>query len=573
MPMLTATDFTTEQLADGALALTKEWEANPQSFYQDVLGVEAWEKQVEIVNAIRDYRRVSVKSCHGSGKSWNGGSIVPWFLSTYPDSIVLTTAPTFRQVRDILWREIRSRFNGARIPIARKINQTELNMGDTWFAIGLSTNEPDKFQGYHAEHLLVLVDEAAGVDEDIFQAVDAVLTAKGNRLCMLGNPTSGSGTFYNSHRDRSTHKIKITAWDTPNFSANNITGWEQLCALFHPESVPAEELDKYEPDLIVPNANLISPVWVHEKVHTWGPNSPMFQSRVEAEFPIQGERTLIPLPWLEAAMSDKRRLGDDVMQFDEATGEPLKDHKGRFITKHIPGIAKGKPVHGVDVARFGSDRTAILYRLGDNVQWIKAYSKQDTMETAATVQFLLNKDHEARVRVDVIGVGSGVVDRLEEYRRTNAADQRHRVYGVNVALPCADDEDKVIYFNTRSRLYWRLREKFERGEIALPNDQTGWDLVDELSCMEFEYRSGKLYVEEKADIKKRLGKSPDLADALMLSYADEGQAAWADLPNDEHDPHKPDAADPDDAWEPPPRAIVHSDPSTPVSANELDAIY
>jgi hypothetical protein len=500
------------------------FEASPDFFFEKILGVRPWDKQLEIALAVRDYRETAVFSCHAAGKTWVASKIALWFMFSYPGSIVITTAPTYRQVKDLLWREIRTSFDRAIFKPVKKANTTNLNFATDWYSIGLSTNDPDKFQGYHATsgHLLVIADESAGIEELIFEAVDAVLTTPDTRLLMIGNPTSSSGRFYKAFRQPGVKKIQIKAWDTPNFVHNNIKSPEDLCAIYDPPADMSEEdLQKWqEPQLPHPNPRLLSPVAAHQMIHKFGIESPWFQSRVEAIFPDQGEDTLIPLSWIERAMTKKRREGDWELVGPPTESEPAGEKKW------IEGITRGDPRIGVDPARFGDDRTVILYREGHNVRDVRAYRKENTIQTADRVKYNLRQHNirsNGRVAVDGGGgYGGGVVDNLvawlDDPEQINEG-YRVPVSEVMVAKPPTHDPYGRFY-NLRAQLYWELRTLFEENKIAIPDTALGEELANELSQIKFVVMpGGKIKIEEKAEMKKRLLRSPDLADALMISYA------------------------------------------------------
>lgn len=494
--------------------LRQRFREDPAFFFKHVLGADLWPAQLEIVLSVRDNRITTVASCHAIGKSFTASAIGAWYIMAYPDSILVSTAPTFRQVQDILWREINARHENALVPLGGSVTQVRWNLGANWFGVGLSTNDPDRFQGYHARsgRLLVITDEAAGIPEPIFEAVDAVLTAEDNRLLMIGNPTSNSGSFFDSHRPGyPAHRIKIDAFKTPNFTHNNIHNEADLILAIE----GSEEQGIPPRKLILPRPYLISPIWTYERIIKWGVDSPVYQARVAANFPSQGEDTLIPLNWIEAAATEARREGEWIRT---ASGE----------RKFVEGIAKGDPRYGVDVARFGSDRTVIAPRLGNNVQKLSTYSKEDTMSTTGRVQNLLMQDYRALAMIDVIGVGAGVVDRLKEIQKEVARDggtkDVTRIVAVNVAEACDNDEDKGRFINKRALYYWRLRELFEKGIIAIPDDE---ELIVELSALKYKFDSaGRILIEKKEEMKKRLLKSPDKADAVMLSFAAGGGGHW-----------------------------------------------
>lgn len=429
--------------------------------------------QVQIIESLRDNRTTAVRSCHGSGKTWTAARAIMWFLLAYPGSVCLSTAPTYRQVVELIWREIRTAYGQSVIPIGGRLLKDKLELGSDWFALGLSTSTPDYFQGFHSEHVLMVVDEPPGVDEVIFAAIDGILSTASSRMLMIGNPTSLSGRFYNSFKNPDVAKIRISVFDTPNFYMNNIKTIDDL----RNKELVMKSSDKLH------NNRLVSPIWAREKLLEWGEDSPMFQSRVMGNFPSQAENTLIPLNKIEQATTDERR---EMLEKKYEGTNPLR-------------------YYGMDVARFGSDSTVILSRIQDIVDSIKSYQKEDTMQTTGRAIAALT-DKPGRMNIDIIGIGSGVYDRMIEL-------EIPYTYGVNVAQSAIQPDR---FTNLRAELFWILREKFINDEIYIPYDET---LMADLASLEYSFTSrGQIQLESKDEIKKRIGRSPDMADALALSY-------------------------------------------------------
>ena len=468
---------------DEARERLKQRLLDPEYFVSRVLGRKPWSKQVEILSSLRDCPRTAVRSCHGIGKTFTAALVILWFLYAHKRAIVLSTAPTWRQVEKLVWKEIRSAYREAPVPLGGALmpKSPELHLvQDEWYAAGLSTNDPDRFQGFHEEHLLVVVDEAAGVSEAIFEAIEGVLTSKGSRLLLLGNPTSIGGTFYNAFRSPTFKKIHVSAFDTPNFTEFGITladiesgDWEA--------KIGGREL---------PNPRLITPEWVRGRFLEWGTESPVWEARVMGDFPTQGENTLIPLAWIEAAME----------RWEDAE--------------------EGSPVEiGVDVARFGSDKTVIAVRRGRKVASLRVLPQKSVTESAGLVIDTARTEGTDAVKVDEIGVGGGVVDFLEEAGFSGV--------GVDVSK---GPVDRDRFANLRAELWWNLREALDIDPVrnphpvALPPDD---ELLAELSSVQYKYNSrGQVQIEGKDDMKKRLGRSPDRADAVVLAFAPRSGAGF-----------------------------------------------
>lgn len=502
--MPTASQLATEE---DAQLLIDYWLEHPEDFYTDALGTKAWPAQVDVLKAVFKYREVAVASCHATGKSYNAARIAAAFLVTHPGSIVVTTAPTWRQVKNVLWRYINAAYEQAKIPMGGSITKTEWEFGADWYAIGISTNDPDSFQGFHADHVLVIVDEAAGIDEPIFEGVRAITTNENSHILYIGNPTSLEGTFYQSFRNPLVKSFHISAFDTPNFVDNGILTLDDLLAIYR----PPEGVDPLEHSttikLPLPYPALISPTWVYERYLEWGIDSPMWQARVMGEFPSQATNTLIPLNLIEQAMD------------------------ADFVKEHNWPIEDGAMEWGVDVARFGEDRTVLAPRHGGHVDNLITANRQDTVETVDKIlntidPFMLNQV----IRIDDTGLGGGVTDQMYYRRRLREASGKDQpwlftIEPINFGSKALQD---TKFTNRRAEMYWHLRELFFAHKISLPAKD--FELANELASIRYEYtdRDQKIKLEPKEQIKKRTGKSPDKADALALAFAPSTAGVFGD---------------------------------------------
>ena len=431
---------------------------NPLEFAKDILRVELWSKQEEVLSALFENRRVAVKSGNGLGKGYCAAVAVLWFLYCHDPAIVLSTAPTFRQVRHVLWRQIRRLYRRAPDVLGGKILDTRWELADDRYAIGLSADTADQFQGFDSPNMLIVVDEAEGVSDEIYEAVEAVMTSASPRLLLIGNPTTVTGAFRRAfyQERRLYYTITISALDSPNVTSNKV---------------------------VVPG--LTTAEWVEERRETWGENNPIFMARVLGEFPDQAEDTLIKLSDIEAAVEDQV----------PATDEDRPDDAEETVL-------------AVDVARFGSDRSVILRRRGNRVEDIQTFQKLDTMQLAGWVVAAIKECRPDRMYIDEIGVGAGVVDRLRE--------QGYSVRGINVARRARHEG---LFTNTRAEGYWRLRELFASGQIKIPRDN---QLMGELAALRYSYDSrGRIYLESKEAMRGRGLPSPDKADALMLAFVEQ----------------------------------------------------
>ena len=429
---------------------------SPLDFASDMLCAKLWDKQREVLAALPDHRRVAVKSGNGLGKGYSAAVAVLWFLYCHEPGIVLSTAPTFRQVRHILWRQIRRLYRPARERLGGKMLDTRWEIAEDRYAMGLSAESADEFQGFHSPNMFIVVDEAEGVSDEIYEAIDAVMTSADPRLLLIGNPTTTSGAFRRAfYEERHLyHTITISALDSPNVKAGKIV-----------------------------TRGLTTSQWVQERKDTWGEENPIYRARVLGEFPDQAEDTLIKLSDVEAAT-----------QRDQPSDSP-----------NGPDLDNEGVVLAVDVARFGSDRSVILRRRGNLVEGIQTFREMDTMQLVGWVNAAIRESNPDYVCVDEIGVGAGVVDRLREVG--------HHIRGINAARVAQQGD---LFANLRAEGYWRLRDLFPTGQINIPPDN---QLMGELAAMRYSYdRRGRIQIESKDSMRQRGLPSPDKADALMLAF-------------------------------------------------------
>ena len=469
-----------------AASILPEWQ-DPVEFARSALGVELWERQREVLRAVAVSRRVAVKSGNGLGKDFTAAVAMLWYLSCHDPGIVLSTAPTFRQVRHLLWRQVRSLYRGA-AQLGGKMLDTRWELSDDRYAMGLSADGADQFQGFHCENMLIVVDEAEGVAETIFEAVEALMTSARPKLLLIGNPTTTRGAFHRAFHQESGiyHTITMSAAESPNVAAGRV---------------------------IIPG--LTTAEWVEERRAIWGGDSPLFRARVLGEFPERDDESLLSNAEIEAAATiSLAGSGDACNDQDEAgnaaPAEPVLSLHGlpELWPRRASAVDAPRVVMGVDVARFGSSSSVILVRRGDAVAYMKEFNGIDTMELAGRVVIAFRKWQPERVNVDVVGVGGGVVDELR-YRSVPVQE-------FNGGLPALRDLDCA---NRRAEGYLTLSRRFREGRIRIPRDP---GLMHELAELRYTNDSrGRVLMESKTNLRRRGMRSPDKADALMMAFADD----------------------------------------------------
>jgi phage terminase large subunit len=424
------------------------------AFVREVIGVEPSQWQADALAALSTDNKIAIRSGHGVGKSAFLSWVIIWWLLTHHPAKVACTAPTGHQLDDVLWGElgiwIRKLPDGLRDRFNLKDARCELVEAPKFsYAVARTARreQPEALQGFHSPNMLFIVDEASGVDDIIFQVGEGAMSQPGAKTIMTGNPTRVSGYFYDAF-----HKMRHR-WKTFRVNAEEV-------AVERPELVDVGHIE--------------------DMALKYGSLSSVYSVRVLGDFPKSEDDVVIPLWLLEAA-------------------------KVRDIQRIEAGV-----VWGLDVARFGDARTALCKRTRNStLESIQFWRGKDLMQVAGMI---MRQYEDARLKpdailVDVIGVGGGVVDRLEEMGAP--------VRGVNVAESSAVAEN---YMRLRDELWWRAREWLEELDCVMVDDE---ELMAELCSVKYAYTStGKIKVESKEDMKRRGLRSCDLADAFVLTFAD-----------------------------------------------------
>lgn len=441
---------------------------NPVAFLEDMLDMECDNWQALVAADVAAEPKVAVKSGQGVGKTALEAGLILWFLVCRPYSKVIATAPTMQQLYDILWAEISKWLDSSKIQNLLTWTKTKVYMnGDSerWFATAKTATKPENMQGFHEEHMLIVVDEASGVVDPIMEAILGTLSGGDNKLLLMGNPNRIEGVFYDAfNKDRDKYKT---------------------------HTVSSRESKRTNKD----NIKMIE--------SKYGKDSDVVRVRIDGQFPKGALDSFISLETVELACSSGNKI-------------PQKD------------IAAAKTLHiGVDVARFGDDKTVITPRISTKVFEFRKYSKKSTMETAGNV-LLCCKEYMKRfphikyctIKVDDTGVGGGVTDRLNEVIKEERLP--YRVIPVNNGESAKDD----YYFNLGGQLWGVVKELLETNfsntmqgkediAIELPYDD---EMIKQLSVRRYHMTSkGKIQLESKKEMKERGIGSPDTADSLTLA--------------------------------------------------------
>lgn len=518
----------------------KSYLQRPVEWCADVTDDYLWHSQREIFKSIVDNRYTAVHAAHGLGKSALAARAIAWWIATHPpgDAFVVSTAPSAAQVSAILWREL------SRLHTKAKLVGRVLRAGyPQWFIgsqlVGYGRKPADyeesAFQGIHERYVLIVIDEACGVVKHLFDAVDALATNEHARVLAIGNPDDPGSHFASVCKPDSDWKVfHLDALRSPNFTKENVIGHKSdgygyanpkyplVWALMRAENIPfsTEKIPYHLVDL------LTGPLWVEERIRRWAgftktshldyaPDelevmvrrrcaaSPLFTAKVRGTFPTEGSTGVIPLGWVQQAVNRWRDV------YDRYDGK-------RAIS--LEAATPGRRVLGVDIARQGEDETVFSIRYGNIVEKLVKFQIADTMEVADNAAAYMHEPGTVAV-VDVIGIGAGVYDALRRYKSRgeiigqpiafNAAAQSHRT----------DLLGEFRFRNDRAAAWWHFREMLDpsRGSnVALPDDER---LIEELVAVQFKHNvGGIIQIESKDDIKIRLGRSTDSADAVIQSF-------------------------------------------------------
>jgi phage terminase large subunit len=336
--------------------------ADPVWVVEEVLGVKLYSRQREILRAVWGYdtalRRTAVKAAHSVGKTMLAACATVAWIVTHEQGIVLTTAPTHRQVEDILWREIRTRWRDATYELSPKPpNTTDWNVSEDRWAKGFSTDKGDKFQGYHSKNVLIIVDEASGVTDEIFEAIEGVMLGGNARLLIIGNPNYDGGEFFEAFEGPAAalyNQFSIAADDTPLFTGEML-------------DVPWGDF------LITPQAA--------DELRVKYKNHPSVLSvRLDAEFPSVSDWQIISRALIRQAYDTIRPTG-------------------------------GK-IAGLDVAVGGGDDTAFILMDGGRITEMEVVGLDSTDKNVEYAKQWLNRHKPSKCVVDANGVGRGVYDYL-----------------------------------------------------------------------------------------------------------------------------------------------------------------
>jgi hypothetical protein len=488
-------------------------------FARKFLNVRLDPEQQEILRAIQFNRRVSVRSGTARGKDFVSAVAALCFLYLTPRRIngelqatkVVMTAPTGRQIRNIMIPEIAKNFQRLRryddfsFPGDLLSDGIRMREHKDWFLVGFkaSDNEVEAWSGLHAPNIMVIVTEASGISQLVFDSIEGILQGN-SRLVIVFNPNNTTGEAYHSTTSQLYKKFKLNCLQSPNVQ-NRI--------LLNDGGITLQEYNKR----LIPGQ--VDFDWVDEKFKKPGWftqisekefNQSYFDVRwdgkyfrpgrlarikILGEFAEEGDDTLVPLSWIEAANNRWYDINAD---------------RQYIIYDHDLDL-------GVDVAGQGRDNSIFAKRYKNYVKSIDVVPLMKTstihMELAGRIIHEIAKGGKAYI--DTIGEGAGVYSRLAEQEINNAISCKFS----HSAAGLTDYTGQYRFANLRVFLLWCIRDALNPAfgyNLAIPPND---DLTEELTETKFKYLSnGAIWIEPKEDIKKRIGRSTDYMDALANTF-------------------------------------------------------
>ena len=464
--------------------------------------------QKRVYASVVAHKKTIVRSGHGIGKTHGAAGLVLWFYETFQPSIVLTTAPVWSSVRDLLWQEIYAQVNRVSrfpttlssgtydfppipgyfvdfdqgIPLVLRNRAQEFH-----YAKGHNARTSEGFQGRHGSHLFIVLDEGAGVPKHIWDASNTMLQSEDCRILVIGNPTTTSGPYYEASTSRDWNVLTVSTLDHPNIHY-------ELAGL--PAPVPAAVRLSWVEDMISKHSRVIPASEKDQSCFEWPPSSGTWREP-DDEFRIRvlglGPLLASNAVWAEEWITKAR---DNAIPFSKLLQSQIQI--------------------GVDVARYGSDKTTVFTRIGPKITTVTASQRTSIPEVTGLAINALNQAcqrfekirDDIPVAVDDDGVGGGVTDLLLE--------QGVRAYGISAATEAFWANS---FPNRRSELWFTGREYGRKGMLDLSelDNDTYTDLKADLLAPVYSFDSkGRRVVEPKQMMKKRLGRSPDFADGFNL---------------------------------------------------------
>jgi hypothetical protein len=465
--------------------LIDKYIAEPLKFVEKRLKIRTWSGMKYIIDTVWKNKRTSIRSAHGIGKTFVAALIAVMFLNLYENSIVISTAPVNRQVKDLLWKEINALYNRTGNFLLGERVELRIKIAPEWYMVGFATDRAVNVEGYHSPNILWVLDEAKGMEPWIYDSIEGSMTG-GNSKILEISTTDGADQqtpFYRHHtKERTQWKtIHLSAFDSPFVHPNfhKEISKNHICKELYEYGKPknkrewSEELKK--------KIQIVDENWIEDKINTWKiVRKDLWETKVLGNLSGIGMYNAIPLAWVESAVNAEVE------------------------------ISSNEVTYGLDIGA-GGDPSALVKKVDKKVVLVYAWIDENTMGTTGEVVRIRDT---GIVRIDMIGVGNGPFHRLAELGiPVIGVDSR------NSPAPSKVQE----FTNLRAQMWFDLRRLFERqyyegNVLSIPDDE---ELIEELTAVKYKpISNGKIKIEEKEEVKKRIGRSTNKADALVYCCAD-----------------------------------------------------
>lgn len=446
-----------------------------------------------------NWKRLAVRGPHTLGKTCMASVAILWFALTRDglDWKVPTTASVARQLSEFLWPEIHKWVKRlkwdviGRPEFTRDELMTETLKLRTGKAFAMTATDETGTEGAHADHLFYLFDEAKAIESSRWDAAEgALMGGEGKEIIALAISTPGDpqGRFYDIHKRKPGYE---------DWTVRHVTIDECI------------------------QAGRATRQFVEQRKRQWGESSAVFQNRVLGEFCESSEDTVIPLSWIELA---NQRWLDRIEILDPHWNWIDGAKRGAWPRWSWRSQSDADPLThlGIDIARSDlGDKTVIARRQVDTITQLDRYALADTQPIVGYATRLLEK-WGCKATVDIIGIGSGPYDQLRELFKS-----RVRPFNASESSDLKDRSKELEFSNKRSAAWWHLRELLDPAygpTLALPPcDILTGDLTAPRRGRDT--ASGKITVESKRDIRKRLGRSTDDGDAVVMAFYPEKELA------------------------------------------------
>lgn len=480
------------------------YKEEPLKFCKSILNMHLiWEGQKKIFNSILNFPITVVPSGHSTGKSALAAALTHWWMTTRFKARVIVIAPTWRQLSTVFYAEVTKWYNKSLLKpfdlFLPKNNIMQFNheeLKKEWYMLPISPKSPDQLQGQHGDksiqveeimkqlgietidddvtmkkviemlkdkkaesedNLLVIVDEASGVSDDLIEVLEGTDPTK---MVIFGNMTKTSGFFYDwAYRKKSKeiNVIRLSSEDSPFMSK------EQILSI----------------------------------INRYGENSNVYRVRIKGLPPTSEEDTCIPLSILENSIQNKE------------------------LTKW-----KDVEIMGLDPARYGGDDTVGYVSTGSKVELEFCYSNTSSLKCINYISEWCrrtpNKTHY--LMMDATGLGGPIADAIYEKIDIDNDNKNNENYipivpnleVIEINFGSNDVFEQKEYANVVTEMFFFLKEELIKNKnIIIPDDE---ELIEDLSSRKYLFKSdGRLIIESKDEVKKRIKRSPGRGDSFLLA--------------------------------------------------------